>query len=541
MRPEASGTAEHPIRFLAAPGEIVLIRGTDSIAEWTLHTGMVYRAAVDWPVEQLFVDDCLMMPASYPDRGADPFHPAFIELEANLLEVSGERLNQATNAWVGGTIWGLSRRLGWVSGSARIVASEPGRLTLDRQVPWWGKGAGRAVLSGTATALTVAREWYQKDGHIYLWPPGTVGPSVLGVEVTRRRWAFDLSERAHIEINGVRLHAASVNLDQARNCVLDGLRVRYASFQQNYRGGFNRDRGINLAAEGVGIAMSGAHNVLRNSVVSRCTGDGVSIWGASNTVENCVVYDCNTSATDCAPITCTGVGHVIRSNTLFNAGRSILLHRKLVKGRIVRNHLYNAGLLCRDLGMTYTYQTDSRGTEIAFNHLHHNFARPPGGVGIYLDDSSKGHIVHHNLVHNTPEALSMNPPNSRNNHVFNNTMVGILAGIGCGRHGPESLTGTRIFNNIFRPHISAQVLTSPSVFLKNNIAHARHDHFTAPEHGDYTLRADSAAIDAGMEFPPYTDGFTGEAPDLGAFERGTPPWTAGSSIPESEWGQMASW
>jgi hypothetical protein len=482
-----------------------------------------------------------MCPASYPDRGATPFHPAWIELETAETEVRGPALDQPANAWTGGTIWGMSARLGWVSGSAGILASEPGKLTLDAVIPWWKQGKGRAVLSGTAAALSVAREWYQQDGFVYFWPPGTAGPNEMGVDVTKRRWAFDLGDREHIRIEGVRIHAASINMANARHCVVDGVRVRYASFQQHYRGGFNRDRGIHIDAQGVGIAVGGSHNTVRNTIVSRCTGDGMSVWGTSNTVENCVVYDCNTSATDCAPITCTGVGHTLQRNTLFNAGRSILLHRHLVKGRILHNHIYNAGLLCRDLGMTYTYQTHSQGTEIAYNHLHHNFARPPGGVGIYLDDSSKGHIVHHNLVHNTPEALSMNPPNSRNNRVFNNTLLGTLAGLGCGRHGPDSLKGTRIFNNIFRPHISFNVLNCPSGFRTNNIANARLAHFVAPEHADYRLRPDSRAVDAGTVYPPYTDGFTGKAPDIGAFERGVEPWTAGSSIPPDEWGRLAAW
>jgi parallel beta-helix repeat protein len=396
------------------------------------------------------------------------------------------------------------------------------------------------VLSGTAKALTVAREWYQRDGWLYFWPPGTAGPSVFDVEVTCRRWAFDLRERAHIHVVGVRLHAASVNMADSRHCVLDGIRARYTSFDQYYRGGFNRDRGINIEAQGVGIAVGGAHNTIRNSIISRCTGDGISIWGASNTVENCVVYDCDTSATDCAPVTCTGVGHVIQSNTLFNAGRSILLHRHVVKGVFRHNLLYNAGLLCCDLGMTYTYQTDSKGTEIAYNVLHHHFGKPPGGVGIYIDDMSKGHIIHHNLVYNTPEALAMNPPDSQRNIVFNNTMLGTLAGIGMASRR-QNLSETRIFNNIFNPHISMTVVNSEVVFLTNNMVNASLKNFVDPANGDYTLRADSAAVDAGMLYPPHTDGFTGDAPDLGAFERGKQPWTAGSTIPEDTWGQLAPW
>jgi hypothetical protein len=39
---------------------------------------------------------------------------------------------------------------------------------------------------------------------------------------------------------------------------------------------------------------------------------------------------------------------------------------------------------------------------------------------------------------------------------------------------------------------------------------------------DLRLREGSAAIDAGVELPNVTDGFRGSAPDLGAYEFGTP-------------------
>ncbi len=43
-----------------------------------------------------------------------------------------------------------------------------------------------------------------------------------------------------------------------------------------------------------------------------------------------------------------------------------------------------------------------------------------------------------------------------------------------------------------------------------------------PEGLDFSLRPASAAVDAGMVLPTITDGFTGKAPDLGAFESGRP-------------------
>jgi hypothetical protein len=42
------------------------------------------------------------------------------------------------------------------------------------------------------------------------------------------------------------------------------------------------------------------------------------------------------------------------------------------------------------------------------------------------------------------------------------------------------------------------------------------------EEFDFRLRAGSAAVDAGCELPTLTDGFVGDAPDLGAYEHGKP-------------------
>ncbi len=43
-----------------------------------------------------------------------------------------------------------------------------------------------------------------------------------------------------------------------------------------------------------------------------------------------------------------------------------------------------------------------------------------------------------------------------------------------------------------------------------------------PEDDDFRLTPDAAAIDRGVDLPTITDGFTGRAPDLGAFEDGIP-------------------
>ncbi len=46
--------------------------------------------------------------------------------------------------------------------------------------------------------------------------------------------------------------------------------------------------------------------------------------------------------------------------------------------------------------------------------------------------------------------------------------------------------------------------------------------FYRPDEFEFALRKGSKAVDAGMVLPNVTDGFSGKAPDLGAFERGRP-------------------
>ena len=47
-------------------------------------------------------------------------------------------------------------------------------------------------------------------------------------------------------------------------------------------------------------------------------------------------------------------------------------------------------------------------------------------------------------------------------------------------------------------------------------------HLYSPEELDFRLRPGSPAVDAGVELPTITDGFSGKAPDLGAYELGAP-------------------
>lgn len=578
VRPANSGVEGAPIVFQAAAGEDVTISGADLVTGWTAHEKGIWKAALTGKPEAIYVAGEMMVPARWPNTGRDLLHPTLAKFDvlapdkprdpkkpdrdANVIAVEG--LPGGPGAWNGALLWGICGNR-WVSQTGTVVDSGGGKVTMGEKSGWWRMGKGAGFISGAYAGLDAACEWFWKDDTLFFLPPVLLEDAT--VEAKRRAVAIDLSGRNWVEVRELRVFSATISMDEATHCRVDRCRVTYPAGAITITGGFNRDRAVNSKSEGLGVIMSGEDNAITNSVVAYSAGDGISIWGKRNRVENCLVHDCNYSGTDCAPVCVTGDGHIIKGNTMYNGGRSIIVNRYLVEGKILNNHLYNAGLLTRDLGMVYTFQTDGRrkikgpdgkdmydpnglGTEIAYNVIHDNYADGWGCVGIYLDNGCRHHILHHNVVWDVSEAMAHNEPN-RNNLVFNNTLDGYRASIGCARPDPGVHDGSVFRNNLFtgatgiaKPGPGATVIVENNVRLDagklfiNAVKHLYETRADKPgaqtghqwkdvTAADYLLTPESPAIDAGVPVAPFTDGFLGKAPDCGAFELGAPMWSAG--------------
>ena len=533
VRPARSGAAEAPIRFIAAAGAEPVITGADPVTGWQRHDGGIWKARIGRDVDQVFVDGRAMTLARTPNAGDDPWKPETMDLEADGTAVKAAALTQAADAWKGATLWAIGPRA-WVAGTATVAASAPGSLTLESKVPFWGKDKGVGYIEGPLAALDAAGEWAVHDGWLYLWAPGGADPSRHTVEATNRRWAFDLSGLAHIHLEGLRIVAASVNTDAAEGCIIARCRFRWASFRRDIRGGFNRDRGITIESDGLGVVLGGKGNTLRDSVVAWAYGDGVSVYGEGNRVENCVIHHINLSASDCAPVDMTGTGHVVTGCTIFEAGRSGVLHRKLKAGTITHNHIHHVGRMTNDLGGTYAFQTDADGTVIAYNRIHD--VRCKTGVGIYVDNFCKDILIHHNLVtDNQDSGVRINTPSERIRVIHNTLAANGNAMNWWGRDNNSSMPGTEVVNNI----LLGRVRLGEEAKVSHNLTESEAQ-FVAPERGDYRLQAGSPAVDAGTAIEGVTGKTTGKAPDVGCYERGVDPWKAGSTLDRKLWDE-AGW
>ena len=536
-----SGTLAAPITFKPYKDESVIVSGANVLptTAWTTHTGSVFKAPQSWDLgpgnNQVFVDGQMMIEARWPNTTLDISRPrkdtadavtAMYAGDASYATITDDELSGfAAGEWEGGTIH-IASGQSWVTQSGRITDSGPGTISFDyvqRLNPKSGRfetpeAGDPYFLTGKFVALDTAGEWFfdAGDDQLYLWTPTGDSPAGHTVEVKRRQYAFDLSGRSHVTLSGIDLFAATVVTDSnSSNIILDGIDAKYVGHFSHSETGWE----VPVEAS---ISLAGTDSVIRNSTVAYAAGNGVWLTGARNRVENTVVRDAGYSGANGSGIRAQGPAHFIRNNTIYNVGRSGVLASRLVAGRIVHNVIHDVMLQTTDGGGVYTYGTDGLGTEIAYNRIYNVTTGGFGGVGVYLDNGSTHHVVHHNLTYNVNHGTKLNPP-AQYNDIFNNTFVAASRGVATS--GTKDMLGTTFRNNIF----TKQADIGSAAIQEANLYSTTLPQFVDPAKGDYRLQASSPAIDMGIRLGAYTDGYTGAGPDAGAFEYGRSIWSAGAS------------
>lgn len=519
--PRNSGSPGNPIVFKPYKREKVVISGADLVTGWSVHSGQVYRAPMRWNLgvgfNQVFVNGKMMHLARWPNTGDDLLSPNLAEASAseNTVTFSEKR---PENYWIGGTVYGLFG-VKWAAQGATITASSAtGMLTIGNKTRAWFTGNGNAYITGIFAELDTEKEWFLQDGTLYLWAPGSQNPAGATVEAKARKWCVDLTGKSHIRVEDIALFAGTVSMRQSSHCELSGCVIQYPSHFTKYSwdgldSGGNAEQGDN------GIYINGDDNVVWDCVIEHSAGSGIVISGGNNLVSRCVIRDVNYSATYSCPLSIkrsTG-GNQILFNTMHDSARDIIQLYGAHSDIIMYNHLYRAGRLCHDLGITYQWGRDGEGTVLAYNYIHDNLAPAPN-PGIYNDNYSKGFINHHNVIWNCEAGIRLNAPHD-DIRVYNNTLFQ-CSDIGTFTYNqyPEAMPTYWTYGDVSHRDICN------NLFLESNpeaqLANAAQK--------DFRLRAGAAAIDAGVAIPPITDGFLGAAPDLGAYESGiNAPWTPG--------------
>lgn len=358
-----------------------------------------------------------------------------------------------------------------------VIKSKNNKIKIiDNNAFYWNdkknngyNGKGKGFLVGNISFLNKKKEWFYKNGFLYYKPHQKQDLNNLSYNTTHFLIHFKKSN--NIKLSGIQIIGGGINLEQSSNNLIFNCKGKFiGSFFKPFEGfnvfkykydnffRYSNNKVIKeankiafsypLLNQGMGVLVNGNNNKIQNCEFSSSWGNGITVLGNKNCIKNTEVYDCNWIAMDCSALSLAGVKNKIFNNSFHKCGRSVLLHRDISNCIIKYNDIYNGGIICNDLGLTYCYDSDGNNTEIANNWIHDNHATYIGS-GIYLDNYSKNYIVHHNVVWNCFVGNMINQP-CANHKIYNNTFWRNKYTMGTFFPASEKskLSGVEVFNNI---------------------------------------------------------------------------------------------
>jgi len=550
VHPAHSGSPGLPITFEPYNNEAVTISGADPIEGWTRHSGSIYAAPMDWDMapwapgeNQVFVDGAMMIEARWPNTShTNLLDPTVAIAQSAIYDRNSEpRTGAFFNAgtehfpedyWKGCLVNMQADGAGWAWTSGKVTGNRGGELDFEFYGNWYIKPDVQQYfpyfLWGKFEALDSPTEWYldTNSATLYLWAPDGADPDTHLVEAKRRKYAFYLMDRSYITIRNIRMFANTIKCTDNSHCVLDGLDARYLSHYT-----WKTQDNSNSRMRTTGLRMDGDQHQVLNCRLAYSAGNGIVLLGDDNVVSNCVIHDVDYAGTYNAGIYLQRCGgHEIVWNTIYNTGRSAIHHGSARSLKILHNHLYNAGMLAWDLGVTYLYNTDAAGTELAYNLIHDNRAEFCNN-GIHIDGYVTNMYVHHNAVWGCTNAIRGHDPAQVRIH--NNTALGRKKAITLGSYDKLAWNCEVINNLVVAPddRYHTEVWGTPNTIADNlGFANSVAARFWDRAVDNYAIRFDSTARDAGRVLTPTTGEFRPPAPDVGAYEYGLPAWTAGADL-----------
>lgn len=534
--PGRSGTETAPVKFMAAPGERVTVTGASPVTEWIRHSGNIWKAPMEWSLgknNQLFFDGEMMHEARWPSKpaGSDIMDPAGAYMtgaeDDGIIFDGFPAAFEDIDDWTGTVIWVMARSKwtswtrpvhGYDAEKKKVLLSVPdfseGHMNPANPEPrgsWLGEHKDEFYLVNNFAFLDQPGEWFYNEDEqmLYIIPPSGVDPNRHRVTAKRLMTAFDLSGKSHIHITGIDIHAATINMENARNCMVRDVRARYISHS---RGGETSY----YLGERSGIYVSGSGNTIRDSEIAFSVEHGIHLGGTGNSVINCHIHNISYFGCYGTPVRITGYKNMLSHSTIHDAGRDGIQSAGLAH-LIKYNHVYHVGLIAHDLGMYYTVGNDGGGTEIRHNIFHDNLSE---GIqfGLYLDNFTTNYVCHHNVVWGVElGTLNFNRP-SGFNIMANNTAFGTLRN--WGRWETDGMYGNIVINNL----MTGEIEPHPDYRLAANLTEAGIDTGSPLEAAVSDSRP---GINEGIFIPGITGIYSGTAPDIGAFENGLPPWKAG--------------
>jgi len=294
------------------------------------------------------------------------------------------------------------------------------------------------------------------------------------------------------------------------------------------------------------------------------TGSGVKIEGTNNTAVDVLVDGVDSIGTLTQPALAAGSGgtQILHATARFFGNAGIVVDNG--GNRVGYSHAHHGGLIGLDSALVYTGSCLDRNT--TFDHIWAHHAREKC---IRFDDQSRHVTVHHCVAFDCGEPLSDKSVAGFSlvlkgdyHYMYANTLFSSSVTDFDSPSCPEPSKPWGPHRQPSLPHQNNETQVFNSAFLSAASLSGCEKNYTGPPGGNFshiaklslqqmqlegpyppafnfTPMAGSPLVDAGEVYAPYTDGFVGSAPDVGAYERGGEAWVAGCRV--SQWGAWREW
>ena len=521
-----SGSAGLPITFQAYNGEGVQVTTTELLSGWTQYSGNIYKAPFASSIMgrnemTIFVDGQWVHEAHWSDKGTT----------ADLLErdtfatygsggtrtsiVDTDLIGYPNDLWNGAFLWVQSSN--WSFETHRVTGFDgsTGRLTFQGDLGYDPQSGFEYLIFDSLDALDAGGEWYFDDDNnmLYLWAPAGGDPDNYTVEVKHRYECFDLNGHDYIQIIDIDMQGGDLDMSGSDHVLLQGAHI-YAP---------DRRFGPEGGGSARSLVVDGDYNIIRDNEFDSVWLQCVTLSGAHNQIVNNYFHDIgySNSGGACVGMSNCDNGNLISHNTFTRIGRGAIAGTGY-HFVIQYNDFSYSSLLSEDNGVIAFGNSSYTNSIIHHNVFHHIDAYISGGV--YVDNMGTDLVVHHNISYGNPAfGMKYNLPTAFM-MVYNNTNYDSGK---IDAWSPSSIDafGSRFINNIYSSLDSD--LVNGEAYVTNNIATTSGSHFVNAAAGDFRLVAGSSAVDAGVEIPGITDGYSGSAPDVGALELGETMWDFG--------------
>ncbi|MEO6694760.1 MAG: right-handed parallel beta-helix repeat-containing protein, partial [Ignavibacteria bacterium] len=426
-----SGNADNPITFGAyGSGRDPVISGSIPITNWNIHKGNIFKADVNFPVKNLFVNDDQMIVARYPNTGFLKIGVPFKDAKKGFTDNS---MKQVFGYWKNSIL--RVRSENWAYEYSDVNVFKDGSFTFSNPTQYPLQAGWGYYLDNNLKELDAQREWYYESsennkGTVYFYPPGNQLPGNISISGTVQDYGFfSIKDISNIVIQDLAIsdqNIAGIYFSKSRS----GVRLKNCTF--------NRQNQL-----GVYISNNSENTIINNCRFYGINGKAIYLLNTKNSVisenifRNIGMVPGYGTTGDPFPMTAIlifGDNNHIYKNNIVNVGHDGINSIGL-RNLIEKNYINNCLLLLNDGGGIKSY-----GEVSGYSKWQNNFIFNVKGnvenaaqsrliaLGIYLDELSNYMTINDNTISKSGlSGIGINDGfnNQITNNVLNDNPIGI--------------------------------------------------------------------------------------------------------------------